>query len=70
MATIFQRTIFRADQNHSRSISNKPIHMLEGAGSPRVQLAHTDGGDDGQVVGAEQVVLAQSDEVAEPVRLG
>ena len=44
--------------------------MLEGAGSPRVQLAHTDGGDDGQVVGSEQVVLAQSDEVAEPVRLG
>ena len=44
--------------------------MLEGAGSPRVQLAHTNGGDDGQVVGAEQVVLAQSDEVAEPVRLG
>ena len=44
--------------------------MLEGASSPRVQLAHTDGGDDGQVVGSEQVVLAQSDEVAEPVRLG
>ena len=44
--------------------------MLEGAGSPRVQLAHTDGGDNGQVVGAEQVVLAQSDEVAEPVRHG
>ena len=44
--------------------------MLEGASCPRVQLAHTDGGDDGQVVGSEQVVLAQSDEVAEPVRLG
>ena len=44
--------------------------MLEGASSPRVQLAHTDGGDDGQVVGSEQVVLAQSDEVAEPVRIG
>ena len=35
-----------------------------------MQLAHTDGGDNRQVVGAEQVVLAQSDKVAEPVRLG
>ena len=64
MATIFQRTIFE-----QMEISDNPIHMLEGARGPWVQLAHPDGGDDGQV-GAEQVVVADPDEVAEPVRLG
>ena len=49
--------------------SDNPIHMLEGARRPWVQLAHPDGGDDGQV-GAEQVVVADPDEVAEPMRLG
>ena len=49
--------------------SDNPIHMLEGARGPWVQLAHPDGGDDRQV-GAEQVVVADPDEVAEPVRLG
>ena len=51
------------------SDSDNPIHMLEGARGPWVELAHPDGGDYGQV-GAEQVVVADPDEVAEPVRLG
>ena len=66
MATIFQRTIF---EQMEISDSDNPIHMLEGARGTRVQLARPGGGGDRQV-GAEQVVVADPDEVAEPVRLG
>ena len=63
---LYFRGQYLSKWNHD---SDNPIHMLEGARRPWVQLAHPDGGDDGQV-GAEQVVVADPDEVAEPMRLG
>ena len=53
-----------SNQNHGDD-SDNPIHMLEGAGGPWVELTHPYGGDDGQV-GADQVVVADSHKVSEP----